>query len=116
MRYAMLEGQRREATPGLVGDCPGCQKAVLARCGNQRVWHWAHRGTVACEFEREKKTEWHRGWKNSFPAECQEVIRRDSTGERHIADVMTSLGLVVEFQHSRLALEERIARETINRK
>ena len=67
------------------------------------------------ELER-IKTEWHRGWKNSFPAECQEVIRRDSTGERHIADVMTSLGLVVEFQHSRLALEERIARETINRK
>ena len=55
MRYAMLEGQRRETTPGLVGDCPGCQKPVLARCGNQRVWHWAHRGTVACEFERERR-------------------------------------------------------------
>ncbi len=99
-------------SPGLVGECPGCQKPVFARCGNQRVWHWAHRGMAACEFEREKETEWHCGWKNDFPAECQEVIRRDSAGERHIADVITSLGLVVEFQHSRLAPEERVARES----
>ncbi len=115
MRYAILEGQRREAAPGLVGECPGCQKPVLARCGNQRVWHWAHRGTVACEFEREKETEWHRAWKNYYPAECQEVIRHDPTGERHIADVMTSPGLVIEFQHSRLAPEERVARESFHR-
>lgn len=105
----------RMAAPGLVGECPGCQKPVLAKCGNQRVWHWAHRGTVACEFEREKETEWHREWKSYYPAEYQEVIRHDSTGERHIADVMTPLGLVIEFQHSRLAPEERVARESFHR-
>lgn len=35
----------------------------------------------------------------------------ERTGEKHIADVLTSHGLVVEFQHSNIKPEERISRE-----
>ena len=114
MQYAMLGNQKREAAPGLFGECPGCQNRVLAKCGTQRVWHWAHLGKITCNFEREPEKEWHRNWKNDFPVEWREVIRLAQTGERHRADVMTELGLVIEFQHSPLHPNERIARESFH--
>lgn len=35
----------------------------------------------------------------------------EQTGEKHIADVRTSHGLVIEFQHSRIDPQERTSRE-----
>jgi competence protein CoiA len=64
-----------------------------------------------CDPWWEPETEWHRGWKNQFPAHCQEIIRKAEDGEKHIADVMTESGIVLEFQHSPLRREEREARE-----
>jgi hypothetical protein len=59
-----------------------------------------------------EETEWHRVWKSKFPLEWQEIILSDpQSGERHIADVRTSHGLVIEFQHSPLDSQERGARE-----
>ena len=43
MRLALVDAQRREAQPGLLGKCPGCRSAVIARCGEVNVWHWAYR-------------------------------------------------------------------------
>lgn len=114
MQYAMLGNQKLEAAPGLFGECAGCQSRVLAKCGTQRVWHWAHLGKITCNFEREPETEWHRNWKNDFPVEWREVISWAQTGERHRADVRTELGLVIEFQHSPLHPTERIARESFH--
>lgn len=114
MQYAMLGNQKLEAAPGLFGECPGCKSRVLAKCGTQRVWHWAHLGKITCNFEREPESEWHRNWKNDFPVEWREVIRWAQTGERHRADVMTGLGLVIEFQHSPLHPNERVARESFH--
>jgi hypothetical protein len=65
-----------------------------------------------CDTWAEKETEWHRAWKNNFPVECQEFIQHDErSGEKHIADVRTLHGLVIEFQHSSLDPLERAARE-----
>ncbi|MBZ0262656.1 MAG: competence protein [Hyphomicrobiales bacterium] len=114
MQYAMLGNQKCEAAPGLYGECRGCENRVLAKCGTQRVWHWAHIGKISCNFEREPETEWHRNWKNQFASEWREVIRRAENGERHIADVMTEHGLVIEFQHSPLHPNERVSRETFH--
>jgi hypothetical protein len=64
-----------------------------------------------CDTWAEKETDWHRAW-NNFPAECQEFIQHDGqSGEKHIADVRTPHGLVIEFQHSHLDPLERAARE-----
>ena len=76
---------------------------------------WAHRGRRVCDPWWESETEWHRAWKNEFPAHWQEVIHTAPSGERHVADVKTESGTVIEFQHSFLKAQERLSRETFYR-
>lgn len=111
MKFALVEGERREAQPGLSGKCPVCGHAMIAKCGEHRVPHWAHRANYACDPWWKNETEWHRDWKNQFPEKCQEIIHHSDSGETHIADVKTESGVIVEFQYSFLRLEEREARE-----
>ena len=112
MRFALVDNKRFEAKPGLKGLCPGCSQPVIAKCGRQRVHHWAHQANGTCDRWWEPETEWHRSWKSLFPADCQEVfLSDDQTGEKHVADVRTNHGLVIEFQHSHIKPEERISRE-----
>jgi hypothetical protein len=54
---------------------------------------------------------WHRAWKDQFPADWQEIVHLTGDGERHIADVKTGDGWVIEFQHSHIKPEERRSRE-----
>jgi hypothetical protein len=75
------------------------------------VWHWAHKGNPSCDPWWENETEWHRSWKEQFPVDWQEVTHRAESGEKHIADVKTDQGWVLEFQHSYIKLEERQARD-----
>jgi competence protein CoiA len=112
MRFALASGQRVEAYPGGRAKCRRCNGEVIAKCGTHRVFHWAHRGMRDCDTWAEKETDWHRAWKNNFPAECHEFVQHDEqSGEKHIADVRTPHGLVIEFQHSPLDPLERAARE-----
>lgn len=111
MKFSLVEGRRLEAQPGLSGNCPCCGSHMVAKCGERRVWHWAHREVLRCDHWKENETEWHRNWKNKFPAEWQEIISRAENGERHIADVKTTCGRVIEFQHSYLEPKERRSRE-----
>ena len=115
MKFADIECQRREAQPGLSATCPSCRAAVIAKCGEHRVWHWAHRGVRVCDPWWEPETEWHRAWKNEFPADWQETVHFAQSGEKHVADVKTQSGMVLEFQHSFLKAEERAARESFYR-
>ena len=111
MKVANVDGQRREASPRLSGKCNVCGALTIAKCGEIRVRHWAHRNVSACDHWWEPETEWHRNWKNRFPENCQEIIQTAADGEKHIADVKTDSGLVVEFQHSSIKPEERQSRE-----
>lgn len=112
MKFALVNDQKTESQPKLKGLCPGCLQPVSAKCGEQKIWHWAHLTKKTCDSWREPETEWHRAWKDKFPREWQEYVQYDpQTGEKHIADVRTSHGLVIEFQHSHLDPQERIARE-----
>lgn len=112
MRFALSNGSRVEATPGARGLCPRCASALIAKCGEKRIWHWAHKGGRHCDHWWENETEWHRNWKANFPKDWQEVTSRDEGGERHIADVMTPSGIAVEFQRSPIApLEVRTRTE-----
>ena len=112
MKFALMDGERREPQPGQKGQCPACEADVIARCGEVKVWHWAHKGKKSCDPWWENETAWHRAWKGLFPNEWQEIPMRDpATGELHIADVRTSSGLVLEFQHSAIKPEERRSRE-----
>jgi len=117
MRYAInpddLFESRIEATPKAKGLCIGCKAEMIARCGSQRIHHWAHKNkSEQCDHWWENETEWHRNWKASFPIGWQEIRHEDTrTNEIHIADVKTPNGVVIEFQHSSLKEIEKSARE-----
>ncbi len=112
MKFANLAGQRLEAEPGRSGACPSCGADLVPKCGQQRIWHWAHRGVRTCDTWWEPETEWHREWKNQFPIDWQEIVQFAPDGEKHVADLKTPNGTVIEFQHSFLTEEERASRES----
>ncbi len=116
MKYAFVDGERQEAQLGRSGVCQACNKPMVARCGDIRAHHWAHRGGSHCDSWWENETEWHRNWKNKFPVNWQEVVHQADNGEKHIADVRTDQGWVLEFQHSKIHPDERNAREAFYKK
>ena len=116
LKFALVSGQRQEAKPGLSGECPRCRNPVIAKCGEVKVWHWAHKQERACDSWKENETEWHRTWKNEFPPEWQEVLHYADDGEKHFADVKTGDDWVIEFQHSPIKPEERRSRDAFYKK
>ena len=116
MKFALINGQRQEAQPNLSGQCPACDQAMVAKCGEVKIWHWAHKGHRACDPWWENETEWHRAWKGRFPESWQEFVHKAENGEKHIADIKTDQGWVIEFQHSYIKPEERRSRDTFYQK
>ena len=117
MKYALIDGKRAEPKPNLIGTCQICEADMIARCGKIKVWHWAHKGKRICDSYWENETVWHRDWKNRFPDSWQETVLKDTdTGEKHIADVRTEDGFVLEFQYSHINAEEQEARESFYRR
>lgn len=112
MKFAIVNDIRQEAVPGQKGVCPVCGAQCIAKCGERKINHWAHKSKKDCDPWWEKETFWHRNWKDKFPKEWQEVINYDSvTGEKHIADIKTDTGLVIEFQHYSITPQECKSRE-----
>lgn len=112
MRFAILDGNKIEASKGVKGFCQSCGAEMIAKCGEFKINHWAHKNIRQCDSWWETETEWHREWKGHFPIDWQEIIQFDSsTNEKHIADVRTDTGLIIEFQHSHIDPKERTFRE-----
>jgi competence CoiA-like predicted nuclease len=112
MQFALVNGIKTEAMPGGKGICPCCESETIAKCGKYKIWHWSHKSQKNCDSWWENETEWHRQWKSYFPIENQEVVHKDiDSGEKHIADVKTFNGMVIEFQNSPINVEELKARE-----
>jgi len=112
MKFAIIDGDKVQASKGARGFCQGCGEEMIAKCGEFKVNHWAHKRVRQCDTWWETETEWHREWKGNFPSEWQEIVQFDSsTKEKHIADVRTDKGLVIEFQHSHISPVERRQRE-----
>jgi hypothetical protein len=84
---------------------------MISKCGTKVLWHWAHSRRKHCDPWWENETEWHRSWKACFPEAWREQVHFDSTGEKHIADVKTPAGTVLEFQNSAISPQELHARE-----
>ncbi len=113
MKYAIIDGLRSLPKPHKKGQCPLCGYDVMSKCGGKIIWHWAHVAKKHCDPWWENETLWHREWKDKFPIEWQEVVHFDeASGEKHIADVKTSMGQVIEFQNSPISREELKQRET----
>lgn len=113
MKFGLVNDVKTIALKGEHAICPICGTELIAKCGDIKVHHWAHKSTSNCDTWWENETEWHRKWKDNYPIEWQEIIQFDSqTGEKHIADIKTKLGLVIEFQHSSISRIERESRES----
>ncbi|MBS1682154.1 MAG: hypothetical protein JST48_10605 [Bacteroidetes bacterium] len=113
MKYSLVNGIKSEAFIQGRGFCPSCEKETEAKCGAKKIHHWAHKSLNHCDNWWENETEWHRNWKSLFPKEWQEVVHFDEiTGEKHIADVKTDAGLVIELQNSPISSAELKSRES----
>jgi hypothetical protein len=84
---------------GTKGLCPLCRGIVVAVCGEINIHHWRHDTKTNCDPWKESETDWHRKWKEKFPKEWREFIITQND-EKHIADIRTNTGLIVEFQNS----------------
>lgn len=112
-RYALVNGKRtKPLESGLRGTCEICGDEMTARCGEIRIWHWAHKGNRKCDTWWQPESEWHRAWKNQFPDDWQEVVHTGEIGEKHRADVKTDQDWVIEFQQSRIKPDVRRSRDT----
>ncbi len=104
MIWAINNQERIEASPGAHAMCPCCGGKVIAKCGDIVSWHWAHE-SAECDTWYEPESQWHKGWKDCFPKDWQEVVVGC-----HRADVKTNK-LVVELQASCISSEEIEERE-----
>lgn len=117
MKYSIVEGEKMEAFKGGKGLCVCCNSETIAKCGQKIMHHWSHISLNHCDRWWENETQWHREWKSHFPKAWQEVVHfDDDTNEKHIADVKTEKGVVIEFQNSPIPLDELLSREHFYKK
>lgn len=99
--------ERIRTKPGIKAVCPGCQDLVIAKCGDIRIWHWAHKVGL-CKYDSEPETEWHLAWKEralSAGFEIEKII------DDHRADIYYNVrNMVIEVQHSPIIDEDIINR------
>ena len=111
MLFAINEnGNRMTAAPSRRAFCPLCQCDMVPKCGEINIWHWAHESLQNCDTWHEPESLWHLGWKRQFPQDWTEVPVIKGH-EKHIADVMRPDGLVLEFQHSFISVDDIRTRE-----
>ena len=110
MLYALVNGVKSEATPNGKALCPFCDHKMIAKCGEFVSWHWAHERAANCDSWYQPETEWHRKWKAVFGKDnCEIILNKD--GIKHIADIKTIHGCVIELQNSPINYEKLIERE-----
>ena len=106
MKFAFVNGEKTEATKGAKGFCrtPDCGSKLIAKYGEIKANHWAHKSGQNCDSWWENETEWHREWKNCFDVEWQEIFHKDkTTGEIHRADVKTPHGWLMALSAKRIS-------------
>jgi hypothetical protein len=99
MLFAKLNNEKIEPIPNANAECPLCGEKVLSKCGEIKVWHWAHINGKSCDSWYEPETHWHRNWKLTFGKENIEIkkIKEDCW---HVADIFTNEEVVIELQNS----------------
>ena len=58
MKFALLNNEKIEATKGVKGICRSCGSELIAKCGEIKVHHWAHKGNRNCDSWWETETGW----------------------------------------------------------
>lgn len=108
----LVNSKGEDPLPGKKSVC-GCGGKLVAKCGEIKIWHWAHLPGESKDDWHEPETKWHLNMKNTFRknmpgSSCEVAIKRD--GILHVADFAYN-GKVIEFQHSPISIEEMKKRE-----
>lgn len=104
MLWAIVDNEKVDPTPKTYGACPFCGGKVLSKCGEVKVWHWAHFKDENCDTWYEPESYWHLHWKMTFGKDNAEiVIKKD--GKWHVADIFTESEIVIEMQNSPIQKE-----------
>lgn len=104
MFWAIVNNQRIEPKPKTYGKCPLCNEKVVSKCGQIKVWHWAHLNSSNCDPWHEQETYWHLHWKLTFGKENSEIIIKKNK-KWHIADIFNKQKIVIELQNSPIQKE-----------
>lgn len=103
MQFAIDEnGIRTSINNSIKGKpykCPCCGSEVIQKKGDIMIWHFAHKSLADCVDYYDHKGEWHRAMQELFPEKNREVYEKTFM-YRHIFDVLTDKGRIIEFQHS----------------
>ena len=111
MIWAIRKGEKVKAQKGLNGFCPSCNEKLIAKCGEIKIWHWAHKSNFECDDWSEPESEWHKEWKDNFSKEQQEFVMG-----KHRADIRTSKRWIIELQNSPLSSDKIVERENYYKK
>lgn len=90
--------------------CEICTSPLIAKMGQFRIHHWAHKSTSDCPAIK-PEGEWHRWWKSMLPKKNVECVV-NKNGQIKIADILLSHGKVVELQNSPISIDEIKLRES----
>lgn len=82
MLYGKRYDKNVQATPRTKAECPACKSRLVAKCGDIKIWHWAHENVKDCDTWSEGETEWHLNWKRivrpeNSPISPGEIIERE---------------------------------------
>jgi hypothetical protein len=115
MFTALINNERVRPTPKLhqtnTAVCYECLQPVIARCGTQKIWHWAHATDSNCPAGQ-GETQWHLHWKTIVNLDETEVKLDAWPNNR--ADICMDLDTdyrVIELQHSPIDVSTIEARE-----
>jgi len=116
MQYAIVNETKTLPTPKTTGLCPGCGADVIAKCGEVKTHHWAHKSLVECDSWWENEGPWHQQWKaeagGNDPARIEVTIKDPESGRWHRADALSPDGWVIELQHSPISPADIRERES----
>ena len=107
------EGKRINIDHAVKGNdyfcpCPTCHAKLIAKTKGQfKSPHFAHWANTKCtDSWNQEMSDWHIFWQSLFPEETQEIYK--NIGDcYHRADVLIEDSkTVIEFQHSKLSMEE----------
>ncbi|HUH47191.1 MAG TPA: competence protein CoiA family protein, partial [Arenibacter sp.] len=88
MLWAIVNNEKVQSKPNSYGKCPLCGGQVLSKCGEIKVWHWAHFKDENCDSWYEPESHWHLHWKMTFGKDHAEIVIKNNDNW-HIADILT---------------------------
>lgn len=102
--------ERITATKEQQGFCPQCGKPLIAKMGDIKIHHWAHKGEE-CDSWKGNESIWHYDWKVFFGIDnCEKTVN-----DEHRADVLID-DLVIEVQKSHMSEHVCLERESYYKK